>query len=225
MTICEEIIRIVKLISPEVLKLRSTKTRKEDGSFVSAGDLLLENKILEYVNSLGDKYYLISEEKDNSDFSFEQSEFALVLDPIDGTENFVSGLKEWGVGVSIYHSGNHFESLIALPELDLYLKSGDSFPSFESRICGLSSSLAKEDLLNIKEGYEYRIIGCCMYNMYNVITGSFATFENPNGVYSWDILPGLNLALENNCNVFVEDNKYYGEFLYPDRRYRFRIEH
>jgi fructose-1,6-bisphosphatase/inositol monophosphatase family enzyme len=107
--------------------------------------------------------------------------------------------------------------MIALPELDIYLKTGDTVPNYESRIYGISSSLLKEDLLNLEEGFEYRIMGCSMYNMYNVISGSYAIFQNPKGAHSWDILPGLNLAVENRI--------YNGEFLQPNKKYRFRVEH
>jgi fructose-1,6-bisphosphatase/inositol monophosphatase family enzyme len=224
MFICENIKDIIKSNLENVISLRDKKQMKPDGSYVSEGDLLMERKIMEYVSSLGSDYYLISEEKDNSDFNFDDWETAIIVDPIDGTENFVSGLKEWGVGVSVYRLGLHLESLIALPELDIYKKSGDTFQKYDSRIYGISSSLTKKDIEDLEEGYEYRIIGCSMYNMYNAITGSYAVFQNPKGVSSWDILPGLNLALENNCKTFVEGKEYNGEFLPPNRKYRIKIE-
>ena len=34
-----------------------------------------------------------------------------------------------------------------------------------------------------------------MYNMYNVIRGCYRQFLHLKGCYSWDILPGMNLAL------------------------------
>ena len=61
-----------------------------------------------------------------------------------------------------------------------------------------------------------------MYNMLNVIKGSFKTFQNNNGANSWDILPGLNIALENNLSVFVEGKEYNGEFLQPNKKYRLK---
>lgn len=96
MIICENIKEIIQSNLFKVVSLRNKKHLKPDGSYVSDGDLWMEKKILEYVSSLGTGYYLISEEKDNSDFTFDKWETAVVVDPIDGTENFVSGLKEWG---------------------------------------------------------------------------------------------------------------------------------
>jgi len=225
MHICSDIIKIIENNLEEILSLRNIKQLKKDNSFVSKGDLLCEKLVRDYLKTLPEKIYLISEEKNNEDFNFRTYSKVVVIDPIDGTENFVSGLKEWGIGISVYENEKHIESMIGLPELGLYIQTGDKLPKFESRIYGISSSLSKEDLLNLEEGFEYRIIGCSMYNMYNVITGSFALFQNPKGANSWDILPGLNLALENGCQIEVENKKYNGEFLYPNKKYRFKVKH
>lgn len=54
-----------------------------------------------------DSYIVISEESANDLTDIDRVEYVVTVDPIDGTENFVSGLKEWGVGVSVYRCGNH----------------------------------------------------------------------------------------------------------------------
>ncbi|MDY0090032.1 MAG: inositol monophosphatase family protein [Flavobacteriaceae bacterium] len=222
--ICEEINDILKKNLSKILSLRNIKELKADNSYVSKGDLLCEQLIKEYIAGHLPGYALISEESPEDNLKAYQADKVIILDPIDGTENFISGLKEWGVAVCVYENGVHQESMLALPELDLYLKSGDNITKFESRIAGISSSLSKEDILNLKEGFEYRIIGCCVYNMYNVITGSFYSFENPKGAKVWDIIPGLNLALEHHLKVTVNNQPYHGELLRPDKKYIFRIE-
>lgn len=222
---CSEIQSIISGSLDQILHLRSIKKLKTDDSYVSEGDLLCERLVIEHVTSLKKNIFILSEESKNNDFSFDNYQYVLVIDPIDGTENFVSGLKEWGIGLSFYDRHKHAMSMIGLPELNMWMKSGDKIDAFNSRIYGLSSSLSKQNILDLEEGFEYRIIGCCMYNMYNVIRGSYSVFQNPKGAHCWDILPGLNLALENNCKVIVENKPYHGEFLYPNRKYRFRIEH
>jgi myo-inositol-1(or 4)-monophosphatase len=224
MSICKGIIPIIKTNLQKIIALRNTKRLKPDKSFVSEGDLLIEKLIYEYFSSSCKSYIIISEERYNDQkVDITSTEFVITLDPIDGTENFVSGLKEWGVGVCIYKYGQHYESLIALPELNQYLVTGQSIDRFSSRIYGLSSSLMKKDLLRLETGFEYRIIGCSMYNMYNAIVGSYQVFQNPKGAHSWDILPGLNLALEHKLEVIVENNRYHGEFLQPNKKYRFTV--
>ena len=90
---------------------------------------------------------------------------------------------------------------------------------------GLSSSLNINDLKQIKtkKHLEYRIIGCSMYNLLMVVRGSFTRFENVKGVNCWDILPGLNLALEVGCKVFVDNKPYTGEILFPTKKYKIQI--
>ncbi|MNC08899.1 Inositol-1-monophosphatase [compost metagenome] len=171
------------------------------------------------------EHQLISEElAPFTDVIWDQNGSYVVLDPIDGTENFVSGLKEWGIGISIYTNGLHQESCIYLPELnDLHI-TGMTMTHHRSRIRGLSSSLTKQDLLQLAEGFEYRIIGCSMYNMLAAVRGAYASFENVKGVNCWDILPGLNFALEHNCEALVDGVAYQGQILFPTQKYKINIK-
>lgn len=225
MSICHNIKTIIMNDLKTILEGRYHKTLKEDNSYISQGDLIIQEKIYNYIISLCDDYIVISEEFDNRNFYYNPLRNYVVVDPLDGTENFVSGLKEWGVGISIYKNDKHNESMILLPELDECLISGSPVSKFTSRIYGLSSSLNKKDIINLSDGYEYRILGCSMYNIYNVIRGSFAVFENVKGVNAWDILPGINLALEHKLFVKVDGEEYRGQFLFPNKKYRIKIQH
>lgn len=224
MDICRDIYKIVISNLDRILSLRSTGKLKPDNTFVSEGDLLCEKLIFEYLKSTLDSYIVISEESANDLSNMDRVEYVVTVDPIDGTENFVSGLKEWGVGVSVYRCGNHFQSMIALPELNICLVTGDRLERIQhSRICGLSSYMTPKDFEMLGSGFEYRIMGCCMYNMYNVIHGSYRQFQHLKGCYSWDILPGINLALEHGLDVEIDGSKYKGEFLEPGIKYQFIV--
>lgn len=209
---------------PELGRLKQERTLKEDNSFVTKADLLMQEVIHGLVLASDSSARLVSEEDQASQFPVELSDSVYVLDPIDGTENFTSGMPEWGISLSHYHNCRHVASMLGCPELGVWMQTGDPLTRFQSRIRGLSSSLTKEQILAATTGYEYRILGCCVYNMINVIRGSFCSFENPKGANSWDILGGLNLALEHNLAVTVEGNIYAGEYLKPDRKYRFKVE-
>lgn len=209
----------------EIISLRGDVRKKEDGSYVSEGDLLVQSLIVDYFWGNLPRHKIISEELAPFEgVSWLEGDSYVVLDPIDGTENFVSGLKEWGIGISIYTDGIHQESMIFLPELNEFLATGMPLKKFKSRIIGLSSSLKKEDLQSLPLGdFEFRIIGCSMYNTLSAVRGAFARFENVKGVNCWDILPGLNLALEHGCGVWVDDVPYRGEILFPVKKYKIRI--
>ena len=145
------------------------------------------------------------------------------MDPIDGTENFISGLLEWGVGLSVFENNKHKESAILLPDMNLQIVSGDKIIKNKSRIVGMSTRHFKKGLQPCDKNFDYRALGCSMINMYYVLTGSFNHYVDPIGGFVWDILPGLNIALENKMDVYVDDKKYNGEFLSPEKRYKIKI--
>lgn len=224
--ITAELCERIRVALPAVLDGRDCIHLKDDNSYVSEGDLLIQSIAEKWVRELLPHYQLISEEMAPFDNDWDPLGKYVVLDPIDGTENFISGLKEWGVGVSIYADGRHIESCIYLPELGELQHTGMPMRRYRSRIKGLSSSLTSEDLAELKRepGLEYRIIGCAMYNLLMAARGSFHIFENVNGVNCWDILPGLNLAREAGCLIWVDGEPYDGGMLFPTRKYRIRIE-
>lgn len=221
-----ELCKRIQASLPTVLKRRDRIHLKDDNSYVSDGDLLIQSIAELWVRELLPNYQLISEEMAPFDHEWDPLGKYVVLDPIDGTENFISGLKEWGVGVSIYAYGQHQESCIYLPELGDRQISGTPMQRYRSRIMGLSSSLTAEDLagLKLQPGLEYRIIGCAMYNLLMAARGSYCAFENVKGVNCWDILPGLNLAREAGCKTWVDGVPYSGQLLFPSQKYRVRIE-
>lgn len=224
MDICRDIYALIEKHLEEILSLRATGTLKPDNTFVSKGDLLCESLIVNYLKDNLDDCTIISEESAHDLACLPRTKWIVTVDPIDGTENFVSGLKEWGIGVSVYMQEHHFQSMIALPELNICLCTGDKINKIRhSRICGLSSYMTPRDFEQLEAESEFRIMGCCMYNMYNVIHGSYSQFQHLKGCYSWDILPGINLALEHGLTVELEGKPYQGEFLFPGIKYRFKV--
>ena len=220
--ICENFKQIIINSMEDIKNLKNKTIQKSDNSFVSEGDLLVQKLIADEIKKKYNNYYFISEENDHKEKWKKYNDF-IVLDPIDGTENFISGMKEWGVGISIFKNKEHNESMIFLPDMNITLKSGDKVSKNKSRIIGMSSRYFKKGLKPCDNNFEYRALGCSMINMYYVITGSFKSYVDTNGGFIWDILPGLNLALENNCEVYVEGEKYNGQFLSPDKRYKLEI--
>lgn len=224
MDICRSLYDVICENLQEILSLRSTGKLKPDNTFVSDGDLLCEKLMYDWLKENVCDYVLISEESFQDASRVNEVEYVITIDPIDGTENFISGLKEWGIGISVFRKGRHYQSMIAMPELNICLCSGDRLDRIaHSRICGLSSYMTPKDFEKVDKDFEFRIMGCCMYNMYNVIHGCYAQFLHLKGCFSWDILPGINLALEHGLSVFIDNKPYNGEFLIPGVRYKFLV--
>lgn len=217
--------KLVNASLPEVNKYRYTIEYKGDGSPVTRADKYLEESIKEYLDSQIPDLIFIGEETFCFDLKLVDEGYLAVLDPIDGTENFCSGLKEWGVSLGIWKNGQHLGSLLMMPELGESLSTGQKVNKLNSRITGFSSSFTEEIASGIRAAEEYRVTGCAVYNIYNVIRGSFSRFLNPKGAYVWDLLPGIMLALENGCEVLINDQAYDGGLLDPTRKYRIDIRH
>ena len=220
-----EVRALVEAAMPEVEAARYDITIKPDGSPVTAADRLLELRIRDFLAARLPGLAFAGEETFEAGQTVPRTGFFAILDPIDGTENFCSGLKEWGVSLTLWHDGVHLGSMLLLPELDACLMTGDRLDYVPSRIRGFSSSMCPEILDGMAQTQESRLMGCSVYNMYNVIRGSFTRFTNPRGAYAWDLLPGLMLALEHGCAVEVEGQPYDGYVLEPGQRYRVDIRH
>lgn len=215
---------LLRTLAPAIEARRYDIRYKADGSPVTGADVLIENEIRALLEQRFPGICFIGEE--SFDFEWSRNEgYVAIVDPVDGTENFCSGLKEWGVSLSLWHGTSHLASMLLMPELGEGLMTGDAIPKLHSRITGFSSSYNEEIAKGLALAAEYRVTGCAVYNLFNVIRGSFARFVNPKGAYVWDLLPGLMLALEHHCEVLLDDEPYDGQFLDPTRKYRVDIQH
>ncbi|MGJ9425478.1 inositol monophosphatase family protein [Nesterenkonia halotolerans] len=216
-----------KLMSllPRLNDLRSELVLKPDDTPVTLADQLVQMELEELLRSRLGGLTFVGEEDQVGWSDAPSSGWVAVVDPIDGTENFASGLAEWGTAVSIFYRGLHAGSLIRLPELGQRLITGDSVDYSSSRITAFSSGVSEPLVRRLAETPQSRITGAAVYNLYGVVTGRFARFINPVGAYSWDLLAGLQLALEHNCEVTVDDHPYDGRYLEPGTRYRVEVLH
>ncbi|WP_158266291.1 inositol monophosphatase family protein [Allosphingosinicella deserti] len=217
---------VVEGCMPAVEQRRFDIRWKADGSPVTEADVFLERRITEWLSERLPQLTLIGEETFVESASCGPRQgWVAVLDPIDGTENFCSGLKEWGVSLSIWNGADHAGSLLMLPELGDHMITGRPIRRVRSRITGFSSSIHPAIISGIADAGEARIFGCAVYNMFNVTRGALSRFVNPKGARAWDLLAGLMLARENGCDILIDGNEFDGSFLEPDRRYRIDIRH
>lgn len=207
---------------PTLDELRGQVTIKEDDTPVTAADKLVQSELQKHLSSQLEDLTFVGEE-DEAGWDQEPTGWVAVVDPIDGTENFASSLPEWGTAVSIFRHGAHAASMIALPELGRKLVTGQSVTPRHSRITAFSSGISEELVRQIAATPQSRLFGAAVYNLYNVITGRVRRFVNPVGAYSWDLLAGLQLALEHGCTVTVDGAPYTGEYLHPGVKYRVDI--
>jgi myo-inositol-1(or 4)-monophosphatase len=205
---------------------------KSDESLVSDTDWKINNFIEKCAKKNLPSFQIISEET-LQNTAGEHSNL-IILDPLDGTENFVNGIPIWGVGISIFINGYIDSGIIFFPEIKIYdhskninlnLISGFRkiySSSFKTRIHALSSG--KQDIhLNITESAQYRIFGSSLFNL--ALTANFAIQYTPNpiGAWIWDVAPGLLMCKERGLDVFVNGKLYDGRILNPFIRHIIEI--
>tara|TARA_E500000178_G_scaffold337364_1_gene376426 strand:- start:119 stop:796 length:678 start_codon:yes stop_codon:yes gene_type:complete len=220
-----EITSLINKNLNRIHKLKKYKKKKLDDSYVSSADLFIENLINKYLKKKfrSSNYFLLSEENYNkSQINYSKYKNIFIIDPIDGTENFVSGIPIWGISLCWYKDNKHEDSLIYFPDLKQLITKKTKKEKNKSRIIAMSSSNNKL-IKSIKNLNEIRITGCCVYNIYNVIHSRFKSYSNKKANV-WDFIAGFNIAYENNIPVYVDGKKYKGEILQPDKKYSIEIK-
>lgn len=201
---------------------------KPDGSPISELDIIIHNYVESYLLSNLEGFKLISEE--SSENLDSKSDCFIILDPLDGTENFVSGIPIWGVGIAVFLNAKLYAGIVYFPEIKKFDSSKNikldpkigfkkfAAPLHKTRIHGLSSNHGEVKLKN-SQSQEFRIYGSALFNLVLTANRAITYIPNPEGSWVWDITPGLVLCMERGLEVDVNGAKYNGEFLDPSKRH------
>lgn len=93
---------------------RATAWTKYDGSFVTQADLEVDRFIHRAVASHYPSHGMLTEE---TSLVYRGDEFAWVVDPLDGTNNFANGLPLWGCSIALLHEGRPLLAVLDFPPL------------------------------------------------------------------------------------------------------------
>jgi myo-inositol-1(or 4)-monophosphatase len=91
-------------------------TLKGDGSLVTQTDLEADRIIGEVLRSHFPGHEIVSEELDTV---YEGARWCWVVDPLDGTTNFVQGVPIWAISIALLHRGQPVMGLVDVPPLGL----------------------------------------------------------------------------------------------------------
>jgi myo-inositol-1(or 4)-monophosphatase len=91
---------------------RVNPRRKPDASIVCDADLAAERYILEHLQTHFPGHNLISEERGRT---WHGAEYTWVIDPLDGTSNYVAGLPWFGVQMALFHGATPILAGMYLP--------------------------------------------------------------------------------------------------------------
>ena len=108
--ICTKVSKIIIRDFGEIEKLQVSK--KGPGDFVTKTDKKVESIIIEELEKARPNYGFIAEE---SGQNINESEFNWVIDPIDGTSNFMHGIPHFAVSIALEKKGEVISGIICDP--------------------------------------------------------------------------------------------------------------
>lgn len=86
--------------------------KKGERELVSNVDVLTENKIIEIIKSEYPEHNILCEESNWDDTS---SEYKWVIDPLDGTHNYIYGVDMFGVSIALEYKGEIILGVVNIP--------------------------------------------------------------------------------------------------------------
>ena len=198
------------------------KSQTQDVTII---DKECEDIILSELKKISDEFKIISEEDINSHKQeIKEDEYYWIVDPLDGTTNFRSGIKNFANQIALVQNNNVILGCIYLPCENKVLHAIEKKGSYcnnsklnishvhttGNSLMNLESYLDEYDYKNlakIKQEFKY------VYSINSAVT-SFAHFAlgKTHLVYSccdqpWDVAAGILIAKEAGARVSTPDNQ------------------
>ncbi len=210
---------------------------KGRNDFVSEVDRMAEDEIIEIIQAAYPDHGILAEEsgteKNPQPQSGEAPEFQWIIDPLDGTTNFLHGHPDFAVSIGVIHKGNIEHGIIFDPlRNDLYTASrnqGAQLNGRRMRVSGhdklkqgiIGTGYPSRDMKNydtwlhclntvIKKSGGIRISGCASLDLVSVACGRTDAFWEP-GLKPWDLAAGCLMVRE--ARGFVSDFDGEQDFL------------
>jgi myo-inositol-1(or 4)-monophosphatase len=165
--------------------------KKEDNSYVTSLDIEIQEKVIDIILSAFKDHRILSEEGIQK-YSNAYSDYTWVIDPIDGTNNFVKGRKEYGVSIGLMHKEKFVGGYVNFPAInESYFSLFDSgiFKNWkewdgpgvtetppEIILCSKSYSLLSDFFKS--NGYRTASYSCAVYSMLRVLKGESLLYHN-----------------------------------------------
>lgn len=227
------------------------RAKTEASDLVTEADEAAERMIKAELARLAPESLFVGEESVAADPALlarlAEAEKAVVVDPVDGTYNFASGIGAFGVMAAVVEKGETIAGVIHDPLGDDWLIAEKGAGAFLKRPDGSSVRLAvappvplasmvgmastgflpadrKPEILTNLAKVRYAMSYRCAAVEYRAFTGGFAHYLMYNKLMPWDHLPGTLIAAEAGAHVARFDGSAYrphhvdgGLLVTPDR--------
>ena len=228
---CRKAAKILIRDFGEVEKLQVSL--KGPGDFVTVSDKRVEKILIDELQRARPNYSILSEE---IGLIKKDEEFKWIIDPIDGTANFLHGIPHFGISIGLEHNKEIICGIIYDPiknEMFFAEKGNGSYlndqrmrvsarsklmdciiftggPSFKSNDEDKKLSLKEYEKFSSKVGTPLRKMGSASLDMAYVAAGRCDGFWQRNLNY-WDIAAGIIIVRE--AGGFVTDFKGNSEYI------------
>tara|TARA_B100000575_G_C22954200_1_gene551706 strand:- start:88 stop:828 length:741 start_codon:yes stop_codon:yes gene_type:complete len=196
---CEKASKILIRDFGEIEKLQVSKKGPSD--FVTNSDLKTEKIIIEELTKARPEYSIISEEngvKKNKD-----TKNTWVIDPIDGTVNFLHGIPHFATSIALKHENEIISGLIFDPIKDeMFYAEKNNGAYLNNKRIRVSKKNNMQECLFATSGtvernmeFSYRKSGSAALDMAYIACGRYDGYFQKN-LNLWDIAAGLILVKE-----------------------------
>lgn len=188
-----------------------TKEKDDFRDLVSDVDIAVEKELIKKINQLSGNHTILAEEKSNEDVDF-SAEHLWVLDPIDGTSNFLKQKKDFGIIIAYFYKGEPTLSYlfdVAENEIVSAIKNEGIFVNgikqklpensgiHEAFIAIDSRKMYQTEIFKYcaKHAFDLRFLGSSIADGLRVIKGQYGASLNSSSE-PWDRAPFLLFAQE-----------------------------
>lgn len=199
---------------PDMIKI----AEKRPNDFVTEVDEKVEREIIHHIKKAYPNHHILAEESGEIS-GLEDTEYQWVIDPIDGTRNFIHGFPHYAISIAIMHKGRVEHGLIYDPNRQEYFTaSRGKGAMLNDRRIRVSTRKTLEDCL-LGTGFAYRhsnpenpapgkMLGALMPNCGDIRRAGAATLDMAyvacgrldgfweSGLKIWDIAAGTLLIKE-----------------------------
>ncbi len=195
-------------------------SRKGPGDFVSAADRRAEEIIFEELSKARPDYAFLMEESGAK--GKKDAEYKWLIDPLDGTTNFLHGIPHWSISIGLEHKGEIIAGLVYDPAKDEMFRAEKGMGAFQNRRrLRVSGRTHKDDALVVngdtrkdrdkflkrlasitQDFHFFRRLGSAALDMAYIAAGRFDIFWEDH-IQPWDVAAGIILVKE--AGGFVTD--------------------
>lgn len=209
-------------------------TFKAKKDLVTKYDVAVENFLKEKFENEFKDFNVIAEESDNSNKEFKNS---IIIDPIDGTTNFVNGLPHTAISVGVYIDKKPFIGIVYNPILDelyeakigegSFLNGNKLNVSDESELekalistgFPYTSGTCEDDLNDVIKRMkdilplcqDIRRLGSAALDLCYVARGTYEGYYEMN-LKAWDVSAGILILTEAGGKISNIDGDFYTLF-------------